>query len=103
MYATANSRTHVNGGFFVHRVPGEETLIAGNMDGGWTRALSRRAAQSLWADLTRVLFPDKSHQIISLVATAASLPPVSDSGSNLTTHAALVQTSDGDQDVVGWA
>jgi hypothetical protein len=100
--AAANSRIHVNGSFFVHRVPGEDTLIAGSMEGGWTRALSRRAAQSLWADLTRVLFPDKSPQIISLVPTVA-MTPVSDNASNLTMHAALVQTDDGSYDVVGWA
>jgi hypothetical protein len=103
MFSVANARTQSSTGLFVRRVAGEDTLIAGSMEGGWTRAMSRRAAQSLWADLTRLLFPDKSHQIISLVATAASLPPVGDAASHLTTHAALVQTDDGSLDIVGWA
>src|SRR5258708_30514963 len=54
-----------------------ETIVVGGVGPEahrWARVLTRRAAQNLWFQLTRILFPEKSAQVTSMAQTAA-LPP----------------------------
>ncbi len=42
----------------------------------WAQVLTPRAAQQLWGQLTRLLFPEKSPQVFGLVKTAPLSSPV---------------------------
>ncbi len=41
----------------------------------WAQVLTQRAAQELWVELTRLLFPEKSPQVLGLVQTVPLSPP----------------------------
>ena len=80
-----------------------ETIVMGGIGAHsdqWARVLSRRAANQLWFQLTRLLFPEKSLQVTAMVKTA----PLN--GSNkpqLTTNLEVLQGPTGDIfDVIGW-
>ncbi len=42
----------------------------------WTQELTQRAAQELWVQLTRLLFPEKSPHVLGLVQTVPLSPPI---------------------------
>lgn len=68
---------------------GEKTVVIGGLaadETEWAYPLSRRAAQSLWYDLTRLLFPEKSDEVISSVSTMRSMPKLSELTEAMTTH-----------------
>ncbi len=65
------------------RSPGDtgdtgEMIVVGGVDSHcvrWTQVLSRRAAQQLWIQLTRLLFPEKYSQVVGLVPLEPWCPP----------------------------
>src|SRR4051812_20737582 len=58
---------------FASRKSNGDTVIVGGVGletNRWARVLTRRAAHQLWFELTRLLFPEKSAKVTSLVETA---------------------------------
>jgi len=80
-----------------------ETIVMGGVGPEahrWARVLTRRAAQNLWFQLTRILFPEKSAQVTSMAQTAALRP--SDQPT-LTTHLEVIHAAEGHAfDILGW-
>lgn len=67
--------------------------------GRWTRLLSKRAAQLLWFKLTRLLFPDRSLRVTTIVVTA----PLRESPQPaITNHIEVSRTADNYIEVLGW-
>lgn len=68
----------------------------------WEQTLTKRAARSLWFDLTRLLYPEKSDQVIAQVSTMPSMPRFD---SEPTTVTAWVFVSEGPEAscvISGW-
>lgn len=87
---------------FVSRKTGGESLVVGGVAedaSRWTRVLSQRAAQMLWFNLTRLLFPEKSDMVTALVTTA---PLRSENLPTITTHMTVDQREDGAFEIAGW-
>lgn len=69
----------------------------------WTHTLSRRAALGLWYDLTRLLFPDKSDEVIAQVSTLRAMPRVSTDPLGETALVFVTGLSDGGCQLEGWS
>lgn len=88
---------------FASRKSNGDTVIVGGVGletNRWARVLTRRAAHQLWFELTRILFPEKSAKVTSIVETAPlrsiDLPAV-------TTHLEIRQNADAHSfDIMGW-
>jgi hypothetical protein len=68
----------------------------------WSQTLTRRAARSLWFDLTRLLFPEKSDQVIAQVTTMPSMPRFNEEPTRLTSWTFVTQQPDGGCVISGW-
>lgn len=87
---------------FVSRKASGESLVVGGVAedaSRWTRVLSQRAAQMLWFQLTRHLFPEKSDMVTALVTTA---PLRSEAMPTITTHITVDTLDDGGVEIAGW-
>jgi hypothetical protein len=58
----------------------------GDDETDWTYTLTTRAAQSLWYDLTRLLYPERSGEVIANVSTMRSMPKLTQEAASETTH-----------------
>jgi len=101
-----NDRTKMTYGLstnlFVSRKMGGESIVVGGMAedaSRWTRVLSQRAAQMLWFNLTRLLFPEKSEMVTALVTTA---PLRAENMPTITTHMAVDKHESGAYEISGW-
>ncbi len=66
----------------------------------WTHELTPRAAQELWIQLTRLLFPEKSPQVLGLVQTM----PLSPTVPSATTRFEVLRNTDMHlYDILGWS
>jgi hypothetical protein len=87
---------------FVSRKTGGESLVVGGVaedTSRWTRVLSQRAAQMLWFNLTRLLFPEKSEMVTALVTTA---PLRAENLPTITTHMSVEKSDDSAYEIAGW-
>ena len=87
---------------FVTRKASGESIVLGGIaadESRWIRILSYRAAQLLWLQLTRLLYPEKAEEMAAWTTTApirdASLPTV-------TTHIDVNEVDEG-YELAGWA
>lgn len=91
---------------FASRGVQDDTIVIGGLmpdETQWTQTLTHRAARALWVEMTKLLFPDKSAQVIGHVATLPSLPPFQDDDeSNLTTWAFVRILDEGGCEISGW-
>ena len=69
----------------------------------WTHTLTRRAALGLWYDLTRLLFPDKSDEVIAQVSTLRAMPRVGTGPLDETAIVLVTAVSDGSCLLEGWS
>jgi hypothetical protein len=83
---------------------GETILIGGLMpnETEWVQTLTCRAARALWFELTKLLFPDKSDEVIGHVATMRSLPPFQAEVTTVTTWTFVSEREGGGVLVSGW-
>lgn len=93
-----------SGNLFANRSTTDDTILIGWLTGdepGWTRKLARSAAHSLWFDLTRMLFPEKCDQVLTLVAKSH---PFGETSSNAisTTMIEVTMLADGGCEITGW-
>ncbi len=90
---------------FANRNAHDDTVMIGGIDPNeteWVYTLTKRAARSLWFDLTRLLFPEKSDEVIAQVATVPSLPPRNPDKPYLTSHTFVTARPDGGCEISGW-
>lgn len=82
----------------------DRVVIGGQTDeqACWSQTLTRRAARSLWFDLTRLLFPEKSDEVIAQVTTIPSLA-VPDEDEQITQWVLVTQRPDGGCVISGWS
>lgn len=83
---------------------GDEVVVIGKAaeeETAWQQCLTRRAALSLWTDLTRILFPNRSGDVLAQVETTASLPEVN-LESPYTTSVSVQRLENGDCELNGW-
>lgn len=86
---------------FVSRKTGGESIVVGGVaedTSRWTRVLSQRAAQMMWFNLTRLLFPEKSDLVTALVTTA---PLRAENMPTITTHISVTEAGDGAYEISG--
>ncbi len=83
---------------------GETFLIGGSAldQSEWEQTLTKRAARGLWFDLTRLLFPEKSDQVIAQVSTMPSLPRFNSEPTALTSWAFVTEQPGGGCVISGW-
>lgn len=90
---------------FVVRSDDAETYrIGGSTTEGvdWQQSLTKRAARGLWFDLTRLLYPERSDQVIAQVSTMPSMPRFNTDSGGLTTWAFVTERPDGSCIISGW-
>ncbi len=90
-------------GLFVTRKAGGESLIIGGVaedSTRWTRVLAQRAAQIIWLQLGKFLFPEQTAEATAFVATA---PFRNADAPTITSHAAVDQLENGNYQLHGWA
>jgi len=90
---------------FVERAEDGETFVIGGIapdESEWVQTLTKRAARSLWFDLTRLLFPEKSDQVIAQVTTMPSMPHFNTEPSSLTSWTFVTERPDGSCVISGW-
>jgi hypothetical protein len=104
-----NSSETVQLGFsanlFASRNTNEQTVVIGGLatdEHEWVRTLTRRAAIALWFDLTKLLFPEKSGQVISQVSTVPSMPAFNVENANITSWTFVSLLPDGGIEISGW-
>jgi len=68
----------------------------------WAQTLTRRAALGLWFDLTRLLFPEKSDEVIAQVATMRSIPVMTSEPTEVTSAVFVTALHQGDCQIDGW-
>ena len=90
--------------FATRSTDGETVLIGGSASNQqvWEHTLTKRAARSLWFDLTRLLYPDKSDQVIAQVSTMPSMPRFTSEPTHLTSWAFVSEGPDGGCIISGW-
>lgn len=76
--------------------------VADERETQWAFTLTRRAAQNLWYDLTRLLFPEKSGEVIGQVSTLRAVPLVGGK-SDVTTQVFVTQQPGGGCLLEGWS
>jgi hypothetical protein len=83
---------------------GETVVVSGTaLDSTpWEYTLTKRAARSLWFDLTRLLYPEKSDQVIAQMTTMPSMPRFDSAPSALTSWVFVSQGPDGCGIINGW-
>lgn len=90
---------------FVERSKDGETFHIGGVgldQSEWAQMLTKRAARGLWFDLTRLLFPEKSDQVIAQVSTMPSMPHFNTEPSALTSWTFVTERPDGSCVISGW-
>lgn len=68
----------------------------------WHYTLTRRAAMQLWYDLTRILFPEKSEQVLGQVTTHRSIPTIRLNETRLTQWTFVNLHPEGGCEIQGW-
>lgn len=83
---------------------GETFLIQGQASdvASWEQILTKRAARSLWFDLTRLLYPERSDQVLAQVTTMPSMPRFSEEPSAVTAWVFVTEAPGGGCIVSGW-
>ncbi len=91
-------------GVFAHQIGFDQSVMINGADdeADWSYTLSHRAALGLWYDLTRLLFPEKSDQVIAQVSTLRPLPRTDADDLELTAVVFVTALAEGECQLEGW-
>ncbi len=91
-------------GVFARQTGADQSIMIGGSgdDAEWFYTLSHRAALGLWYDLTRLLFPEKSDEVIAQVSTLRPMPRASHDDLDLTAVVLVTALPEGACQLEGW-
>ena len=90
---------------FARQTGRDQTVMIGGLGDDeidWEYVLTRRASLALWYDLTRLLFPEKSDEVIGQVSTMRSLPRIAVPGMDVTSAVFVTAVDEGGCQLEGW-
>lgn len=91
-------------GVFARQTGADQSVMIGGVgdEVEWGYTLTHRAALGLWYDLTRLLFPEKSDEVIAQVSTLRPLPRGDLDDLDLTAVVFATSLSQGGCQLEGW-